>query len=49
MGSETMYTIGYILLMLALFYFLLIKPQQKMQKSALICWTVFAWTIKWSP
>lgn len=33
MGSETMYTIGYILLMLALFYFLLIKPQQKMQKK----------------
>lgn len=33
MGSETMYTIGYIVLMLALFYFLLIKPQQKMQKK----------------
>lgn len=33
MGSETMYTIGYIVLMLVLFYFLLIKPQKKMQKK----------------
>ncbi len=33
MGSETMYTVGYIVLMIALFYFLLIKPQQKMQKK----------------
>ena len=33
MGNESMYTIGYIVLMIALFYFLLIRPQQKMQKK----------------
>ena len=31
--GNTMYTIGYIILMVALFYFLLIRPQQKMQKK----------------
>lgn len=31
--SNTAYTVGYIILMIALFYFLLIKPQQKMQKK----------------
>lgn len=33
MGGNTMYTIGYIVLMIVLFYFLLIKPQQKIQKK----------------
>lgn len=31
--SNTAYTVDYIILMIALFYFLLIKPQQKMQKK----------------
>lgn len=30
--TNPMYTIGYLVLMIALFYFLLIRPQQKMQK-----------------
>lgn len=31
--NNPMYTIGYLVLMIALFYFLLIRPQQKMQKK----------------
>jgi preprotein translocase subunit YajC len=30
---ETLYTIGYLVLMVLIFYFLLIRPQQKMQKK----------------
>lgn len=33
MGGEALYTVGYIALMVLLFYFLLIKPQQKVQKK----------------
>lgn len=33
MGGEALYTVGYIALMVFLFYFLLIKPQQKVQKK----------------
>ncbi len=33
MGGSALYTVGYIALMVFLFYFLLIKPQQKVQKK----------------
>lgn len=31
--NDPIYTIGYLVLMILLFYFLLIRPQQKMQKK----------------
>ncbi len=31
--NDPFYTIGYLVLMILLFYFLLIRPQQKMQKK----------------
>ncbi len=30
---EILYSVGYLAMMVAIFYFLLIKPQQKMQKK----------------
>lgn len=30
---DILYSVGYLLMMVAIFYFLLIKPQQKMQKK----------------
>lgn len=33
MGGEALYTVGYIALMVLLFYFLLIKPQKNIQKK----------------
>lgn len=33
MGGSALYTVGYIALMVFLFYFLLIRPQQRIQKK----------------